>query len=292
MTTSSSESPESQSRLKRGLRLGFGAVLLTALFVYLGFPYERLIQYVLDRSGDNQAVEISFESASSNLEWLGPGIEVEGITIIPNAPPRIYLGRVALRPAWSFSWFRGVPSIHATVEALAGEIDASIQLEDPLHVIGTFFLMDASALPLPARGPEIPIRGPLEIDFDLSGSVGGDSPIWEGTLALRGEDGSIVFPDFPVAIPYTELEGLIRLGGDSLLSVEVGRMEGPLVNATLSGIVNGDRLNKSAIVEMRVATESDDASVQKAMRDLGLEVDPDGKAQLSLAGTLASPRLR
>jgi type II secretion system protein N len=292
MTITSSESPASQSRLKRGLGLCLGAVLLTALFVYLGFPYERLIQYVLDRSGDNQAVDISFESASSNLEWLGPGIEVEGVTIIHNVPPRIYLGRVALRPAWSFSWFRGVPSIHATVEALAGEIDANIQLEDPLHVTGTLFLMDASALPLPAKSPEIPIRGPLEIDFDLSGSVAGDGPIWEGTLALRGEDGSVVFPDFPVAIPYTELEGLIRLGGDSLLSVEVGRMEGPLVNATVSGVVNGDRLNKSAIVEMLVTTESDDASVQKAMRDLGLEVDPDGKAQLSLAGTLASPKLR
>ena len=292
MTTSSSESPGSQSRLKRVLRLGFAAVLLTALFVYLGFPYERLIQYVLDRSGDSQAMEISFESASPNLEWLGPGIEVEGITLLPNARPRVYLERIALRPAWSFSWFRGVPSIHATVETLAGEIDASIQLEDPLHVTGTLFLMNASALPLPARVPEIPIRGPLEIDFDLSGSGAGGNPIGEGTLALRGKDGSVVFPDFPVAIPYTELEGLVRLGGDSLLSVEDGRIEGPLVNATLSGVINGAHLNESAIVEMQVTTESNDASIHKAMRDLGLEVDPNGKAQISLVGTLASPKLR
>lgn len=292
MSESASESFGSDSRLVRWLGISLAAVLLTLFFVYLGFPYDRLTRYALRGVDQNQGVQILVGSASPNIEWLGPGIALEDVVIVPSNNPRIHLDRVALRPAWSFSWFRAIPAVHASIEARFGEIDATAQLANPLRLTGTFFLIDVRELPLPERTPEIPLRGELEIEFDLSGSLDDSGGPWEGTLKLTSEGGSVALPDFPVVIPYDEFESLVRLGGDPLLAIEVGRMDGPLVSATLSGSVRGERLDQAGVLDLDLVTQSNDESVHKAMRDLGFDVDGSGQANLRLEGTLAKPLLR
>ena len=292
MSESVSESLGSSSRLVRWLGIPLAAILLTLFFVYLGFPYDRLTRYALRGVDQNQGLQVLVGSASPSVAWLGPGIALRDVVIVPSNNPRIHLDRVELRPAWSFSWFRAVPAVHASIEAPSGDIDATVQLENPLRLTGTFTLVDARELPLPERTPEIPLRGEVKIEFDVSGSLDNSGGPWEGTLKLTSEGGSVAFSGFPVAIPYDELESLVRLGGDQLLAIEVGRMDGPLVSATLSGSIRGERLDPAGVLDLELITQSNDESVHKAMRDLGFDVDGGGQANLRLEGTLAKPLLR
>jgi hypothetical protein len=95
----------------------------------------------------------------------------------------------------------------------------------------------------------------------------------------------------PVAIPYVALEAELDVAPE-LITLSAGRIEGPLVTASIGGTASAGPGSFSAWpLDLAVEIEQVDPALRGYLGPLGIPVDSDGRAQVRVTGTLAAPYL-
>jgi hypothetical protein len=108
---------------------------------------------------------------------------------------------------------------------------------------------------------------------------------------VTGHGGSVDLPGLPVAIPYESLVASLALAPEAL-TVSGGRIEGPLVTATVAGTARVEGASYASWpLALAVQIERVDSALAGYLPPLGIPVSPEGRAELNVTGTLGAPYL-
>jgi type II secretion system protein N len=274
----------------RPLRLAaiFAAcLLLTALLVLRGFPYDLLARRLASEVEGATGTRVAVGALEPRLTLGGPGFEASGVRIQTADGTRVQIDRAALRPAWSLAWLRLSPAVHADLESVPGNLSGVFVLGRSPGFSGRVEAVDLARLPLAGLWPGLELSGVLDADVDLSTADG--TP--RGSVVLHAEQGTLRTPELPIALPFETLDGELRFGDEHL--VEVSRLEaaGPMFSAQVSGTVDRADSAAGAPLDLVVSYEVE-PQMRATLEGAGLPTRRDGSGRVHIQGTTAQPRLQ
>ena len=86
-------------------------VLLIALFLIRGFPYDKLGVLIANRIEQSHGIHLAVGDVGPALQLAGPALEGTQLRVtFPNRSPQ-QIDRALVRPAWSLSWLAGEPAL-------------------------------------------------------------------------------------------------------------------------------------------------------------------------------------
>ena len=270
----------------------FGAIpaaglALILFFIFLGFPYAQLADTLATRLSRQSGVELAMVSLGPHVAVRGPGLEAPGVSLRLASGDEIHLDRARVRPAWSLSWFRGAPAVHAVLEGPLGEADGVFTLGSVGAWRGELRQIELAELPLSDLWPGFDAEGTVDASLDLKLSDRGV----EGWVAFEAFEGSLTLPEIPVAVPFDRIEGAFALGGESILDLETLHLDGPLLRAEVTGRIDQASNLNSAALNLVVEIDSE-PGIRSLLESAGLRIGRDGKARLRVGGTVGSPNRR
>jgi type II secretion system protein N len=262
-------------------------VFLVLLFIYLGFPYDKLGDRIKAETQRASAVRIDFQEVGPSLHLAGPGIEATGVRATLPDGETVRLERAMLRLAWSLAWFRGAPAVYAEIESEAGNAAGTLILGEAGGWSGDLEHVDVAKLPLSQFAHLGTLDGVLDASVDIL--LGERGP--EGSATFETRDGSIGLADLPMPIPFETFSGELIFGDDAYVAVKRLDLEGPLLSAGVTGKVLQAASFSEAPLRLEVEIEAKPA-IRAAMRSAGVRVDRKGKAKTRITGTVAKPNVR
>ncbi len=272
-----------RSGFRRTLLIAFAYVALTSLFVVLRLPIDRLTPRVAALAGAASGARVSIGALEFHLVALLPELSAIDVDLAWPAGAQLRLDRVRVRPAWSLSWLRGHPSLALSLRSGSGRIRGTARLGDDPSFRGAVTDLELARLPAALfESTGFAFDGRLSAEFDVVRTEAGV----EGPLTLHATEGSLTLPMLPMGIPFETLEGALALGGETMLTVHSLALEGPLVALTGSGTV--DRAPTSALA-LAARLEVREPALRQLFVSAGLDLGPDGVAELSVRGTVADP---
>jgi type II secretion system protein N len=231
-------------------------VLLTLLFLFLGFPYDRLGERLATELSRDNGIQLSLQDPGPYVSLAGPGIEATGARITTADGSRVQLDRARLRPAWSLAWLRLAPAIHLDLESPGGRVIGVVTLGQAKGFAGRFEAIDLAQLPRNL----VPSGAALAGIFDAVVDLREGSPGPQGSISLSARDGSLGAPDLlPVALPFDQLRASLQLGDGAFLEVESLETESQLFSAQVSGTIATAPSFAEAPLSLQVKLEADPA---------------------------------
>jgi type II secretion system protein N len=282
---SAAGSPIPRSLLVLGVPIA--GVLLTAFFFFLGFPWDGLRDVVATQASLATGARVTIDELGPGFSPLGPALAARGVSVTLPDGTHIQLDRARLRPAWSPAWFSGSPALAVDLEAPQGRMKGTLYAGSEPGFDGRLERVALASLPLDSVAPDLALDGTGEADVDVRS--GEDGPA--GSIVLHVADGSIGLPGLPIALPFETFDGTGELGGDARLVVQKLSLIGPMLSVEGSGQVGRSPALDSAPLEGKLAIDVREQSVRPMVRQLGVRLDRDGKAEVQLGGTVGRPDL-
>jgi type II secretion system protein N len=267
--------------------LPLAGIALVLLFVYLGFPYDKLGDRIRAEAQRTGSVRIDFQDLGPSLHLAGPGIEAFGVRATLRDGETFLLERAMVRPAWSLAWLRGAPAVYAEIESESGNAAGTLILGGSGGWSGDLEQVDVGKLPLSQFEHLGTLDGVLDASVDLLLEEQG--PL--GSVTFEARDGAIGLAGFPMQIPFETLSGELLFGDEVYLAVQRLDLEGPLLSAGVTGNV----LQAASFAEapLRLEIEIDaKPTIGAAIRSAGVRVARNGKAKARITGTVAQPNVR
>lgn len=269
--------------MKRGL-LGLAAVVLTAVFMYVRFPYDRLAERIASKLEATSPWRVDLVDPGPRPTLFGPGVSAGPVRVQHSNGLRLDLDTLVLRPAWSTSWLRLTPAIHFDIESTTGNATGTLTLDDPPHLEAGIEDADLAA-PFGAGASEsLILTGQLDADLDLSLAQPGP----EGPVHLTARQGSIGHPVMPLDLPFDRLDAVLLWGGNAWLHIESANIQSPMLTGELQGTVGKP---PGGPLDVRLDLEPDD-SARAMLQSQGLRIGRDGRLSLQLGGSTSQPTLR
>ena len=264
-------------------------VALTAVFVAIGFPYQRIEPRVAAAVGAATGAQVGIGKLDFALRWLRPWLIANDLDLAWGEGLHLRIPHVRIAPALSLSWLRGEPSVALSVGGDFGEISGTARIGRTPAFRGDVHGLALDKLPSDALAPGLRLTGALDASLDLrAGSDGGA----EGSAKLDARNGSITPPNLPVGLPFAKLDADLALGGGAMLTVKSLALEGPLVAGSGTGSIGRGRSIDTAPLALELHLQARDPGLRQLLTAQGLPIGPDGTANLQISGTLASPALR
>ncbi|MEE8475239.1 MAG: type II secretion system protein GspN [Myxococcota bacterium] len=273
-------------RWLRVIGIPAAGLLLVLGFIYRGFPYDRLAEFIEAKVRRDTPILLVIRDLGPRLTAGGPGVEARGVRARGPGTLDLTLDTLRLRPAWSLSWFRGAPAIRTELAGPLGEADGTVTLNGSGVWVGELRRIDLAALPLESLWPGLALEGSADAAIDLR--LGESGP--EGTISFEAQNGSVKLPGLPVAVPFEQLIGDLLLGGEAIVTVNSLELHGPLISGELTGTVGHAREIESAPLSMSAILRTGGAS--SLLESAGLRVSRDGTARMRITGTVANPQLQ
>ena len=264
--------------------IALGCVLLTLLFMYRSFPYDRIGESLARSLSRSTGARVTVREVTPHLQLAGPGIEILGVLIATPDGASWSIERARLRPAWSLSWLKLEPAIHTRVEVPGGVAEGIFTLAEPLDWQGRLQEVDLAQLPVASLWPGAAFSGTLEGRVDLHSSPLGP----DGIVRLEATDGTLSLPGIPAAVPFDQLTAALKLGEKFLFQIQSLRIQSPLFAATVKGSVERGPSIAASVVNLQIQLSAEPA-VRPALEQADIRVSADGRATLRVGGTLAEP---
>ncbi len=283
--------PRGEPQIPRGwLRVGLplGILVLTALFTFLQFPFERLAPWVSSQLGRALGAEVRLAGLDVGLGLTGPMLHLRDLEAIWPGGETLELGRVRVAPAASLSWAFGRPALSITAAGPSGDIDGRATLGDEPAFDGNLVQIDLGLIPFDLLAPGLALAGRA----DLSADVEVVESELSGDATFSANAGSIGYPSLPIDIPYQNLLGVLRFGDDALVQVLSLDLQGPLLSAQVEGKVGRALRLAQAPIDLEVLLEVEDPNVRPALQASGLRIGADGRLDIRLTGSVSQPRVR
>jgi hypothetical protein len=116
-----------------------------------------------------------------------------------------------------------------------------------------------------------------------------DGPL--GALAFEAHEGSLAAPGLGMALPYQHNQGELEFGGEAFATVKLLKLEGPVLNAEVTGTLGKARSFASARLALTARLDVKPA-IRALFQSAGIRVSRDGSARIRISGTPAKPVLR
>jgi type II secretion system protein N len=275
------------SRPLRIAALGLGFLVLSAIFILRGFPYDLLGQRLAALLAGSSGTQLAFDSLEPRLTIAGPGFEAGGLRVTTATGTRVEIERARLRAAWSTSWLRLAPAVHLHLEAAMGDLDGVLTPGSEPGFDGQLEQVNLARLPTEAAWPGLALTGTADADVEVV--LGEAGP--QGRVELHARQGSLSTPELPMAIGFEELDGEFVFGDGKLVEVVSLETRGPVFSAQVTGSVGQAPTPAQAPLDLEVNFEVD-RNMRPALTSAGLRTGPDGRGQLRIRGTPASPEVR
>ena len=280
--------------LTRPLSRGFKFVLmpilafiLIVLFVFLGFPYEVVADRAIQAVEVQTGATIRYGEVNPRLTIGGPGFQFREVDVILPDGTRYAVDPLRVRPAWSMGWLTGEPTLFTQLKSEHGDVLGELTLGGAFGWDGTVSNLDLSAVPINV-GETIDLVGRADIDAQVI--VRDGHP--EGEIVFDALDGEIGHPAIPIPVEFDTAEGRIVLGGDHLAEIESLELIGPLLQVQVSGEIGHAANPGTEPLDISVDLTIREAGLLQMVRSMGLQLDPQGRAQLEIGGTLLAPELQ
>jgi type II secretion system protein N len=276
--------------VRRALALAVGCALLTAFFFAARFPYDRFREALVTQLGAAAGAEVQIGALTGGLGLGGITLVAAPATLLWPAGARLELTRVALRPAWSFSWLRGRPALHLDLRAPAGHLAGTLWPGEPAAFEGGVRELVLEQLPseLLAAAQGFALTGRLDAEADLSLAGG----VLGGELRLDVRDGAVAAPGSPISIPFERLQAELGVEEGGALRIDSASLEGPMLEGSAKGRVGLAPDLEQAALDVEIDLQVADPSLRGLLAPLGVRIDGEGRSRLHLQGSLGSPVLR
>lgn len=272
----------------RGMAIGVGCLLLIVFFAVLQFPWERLrpSAIVLLERGTGAQVELA--DLAMGWSWTGPTMTTEGLVLTWPGMDPLRVDAAELGPALSFSWLSGEPALTVDLALAGGTIRGTVWPLGEIGFDGDFAGLLGSALPLPPGTDTLPLDGVLSGEADLRRRAG----VWQGDLRLAGEDGSLLLPGVPIAIPFDQVEIEVHLDEGGAITIHQVRLDGPMASFDASGTIGAGASLELAPLALDVDLRGVASALQDSLRSQGIPLDGSGNGRATISGSLSRPILR
>jgi len=262
-------------------------VLLIALFLIRGFPYDKLGELIANRIEQSHGIHLTIGDVGPALQLAGLALEGTQLRVaFPDRSPQ-QIDRALVRPAWSMSWLTGEPTFHVELESPSGSVDGTLRWNGGASWIGTI----RGARPeLPPIADWIPIggfEGALDATLDVSMGEAG----LEGLVEFEIRDGSASIPGFTGPLPFKSLTAAASLGGDAYVKLTSLSFEGPLVSCSGRGKVGHAEPLEQAPIGFEFQLDIKPELV-RTVRGGDAKIKPDGSSLVKISGTVAEPKIR
>ena len=271
----------------RVVPLVLGAIALTAFFMALRFPYDRLAQSIAQRVEKGTGARIMLGPVSLALVRWAPGLASTGVQIAQPDGTRLDLERLAVRPALALGWLAGNPALAVEVESARGGASGVIAFGDVPGFAGTLRNVDLEQLPQQRIGAPLRLKGRADAELDVTMREAGP----EGDVEFEARDGLLTHPNLPLPMPFQKLTGEVELGGANW--AEIGKLElaSPLASGTASGTIGRAPAFAMAPLKLEIQLTVSGA-VQSSLRAQGVAIGNDGQIHWNVSGTPARPVVR
>lgn len=270
----------------RIVAIAVAAVLLTGFFIYLGFPYDRLGESLSVRVEQATGTRISLGRVDSKLFLLGPGLIATDVNVQTTSGNAWSFQSLAVRPAWSLDWLTGRPTLYLDATAPYGRFQGVAVLAEPYAFDGEALGIDIAALPIARYLPGADVTGRADVVADLSFEETG----LVGPLQLTATAGSLAHPSLPLGIPYDELVGSLRFGGEQAVSISNLDIQSPLGSGSIRGTIGHAPNPSSAALDLEMDLKAGSA-IQATFKSQGVDFGRDGTLAVKVTGTAARPRV-
>jgi type II secretion system protein N len=271
---------------RRVLAIALAAFALTSFFVVLGFPYELVTPRITGAIESATGARVTIGRLGVGIGWLVPQIRASDVVVAWPDGRRVHLESLRAEPAWSLSWLRGRPAVGLELRSPLGELDGTFVAGDEPHFDGTLRGVDLAQLPIAAWAAGASLDGKADATIDLTlGAAGPD-----GSARFDVAAGSVSLPGVPVGLPFESLKGDLTLGGDTLASITALDLVGPMVGFSARGTIGKAASPELAPLALEATLDVREPTVGTLLRGQGIALDPDGKAQVTIGGTLAAPQ--
>jgi len=281
------------ARTSRGLPRGLvvtsyavGALLLTAFFVYLGFPYDLLVARYLPPVESATAMQVRVGDVTPRVSFLGPGFTVRDVRATREDGPLVLVDRLFVRPAWSLSWLTGSPAFHVDLASPAGAGVGTVTLGHTGGFAGQLEGVEIEVLPVDRLLAQMELAGKLDADIDLHQRAEEDGGGFVGSVVFDAREGSIAAPGLPIALPYESLVGGLLFGEEGVfVRLADVALEGPMLAATIEGQVGSGSPGRQPL-DLAVRYEIRNPTIASMFGG------GRGDSQVAISGTLQRPVVR
>ncbi len=282
------------SRTARVLGIPLAAVLLTTLFILIGFPYHHLTGRATAFASRALGVDITAADSGLSPGLDGPGFRFGTIRVeTPNGD--VYrVERARFGPAWSLSWITLTPTYFFEVESAIGSTEGRIRLGDELAWRGSVRDADLEELRFLARWMPIKLTGELGGEGDIETTETG----FAGPLQFQAQEGALGHEALPLDIPFETLDGDLLFGGSDdagksrLVAIQNFALEGSMLHLKASGSVGHAENAMEAPLDIQLDLSNVQPRIRQLIEPFGVRIDAQGKSSVRVSGTLTQPSFR
>lgn len=269
----------------RRIAAALACVALTGLFVVRGFPYDLLAARISAWVAEATPFELAIGELGPSFSLLGPGVQASGVRVTAPGGAGLRIDRLRIRPAWSFAWLLLRPAFHVGAEFAGGSVDGTLGTGPSFA--GSVGALDLEQLPVAVLWPGAALTGHVDADLDVRATPEGPA----GSISLAAQQGSAKLPRLPIPLPFETLSARLALGGDALATVEELHLQGPAVEAQVTGSLGPAPTFGQAPLDLRVELAVD-SGLRAGLEAYGVPLRPDGRGSLHVTGTPARPVLQ
>jgi type II secretion system protein N len=277
----------SRPRPVRVVRTIFAALALTAVFMVVRFPYDRLALWLAQRVEQETGARIAMSPARIALVRLAPGLGAENVQITQPDGTRLDLDWLGVRPAFAISWLAGNPALAVDIASARGGASGVVTFGDAPGFDGSLRDVDLEQLPQQRIGAPLRVKGRADADVDVT--VREEGP--EGDVEFEARDGLLTHPNLPLPMPFQKLTGEIDLGGTNWAELRKLEIASPLASGHASGTIAHAPAFAAAPLHLEIELTVSGAA-QGSLRSQGVAIGNEGQVHVNVSGTPARPVVR
>ena len=256
-------------------------LVLTLLFIFLGFPYDLLGARISSRVEAGSGLQLQIGEVSPHLGLRGLGLAARDVQALREGGPEVALQKLVLRPAWSSSWLTGTPALHIDLTSEIGTGSVTVLLGESVRWQGEFRSVQIAPLLVGTLQDGFDLAGTLTATVDLEARAPSEGGGLVGHVRFDLHDGSFSGPGLPIALPFESLGGDLRFNDDATIRVEAVKLESPVLNATIEGEIGESPLRGQQPLDLQLSYEVRDKSF--------VEVFGRSRGRRAISGTLQKP---
>jgi len=264
----------------------FAGLVLTAIFVFLGFPYDELADMAARRASEATQSEIRIGQLDARITIGGPGFRARDISVTTSSNTTYRVESLSIRPAWSFSWLTIRPALRIDAKAPLGNASGIVKIGRNPAVDIDLEAVELSRLPFPLPS-DVALRGLVSGHIEMVMSDAGP----EGLVDLEATTGALSHPMLPIEVEYETLRSQILMGGEHYAEIQLFELDGPALAASVKGTIGHGEDSMEQALEAQIDLHIKDRMMQGMLREFGVKLQPDGRTKFQIGGTAGNPAL-
>jgi type II secretion system protein N len=264
----------------------FAGLVLTAMFVFLGFPYDELADLATLRVSQATRSDIRIGEVDARITIAGPGFRVWDISVTTASNESYRVTSLSIRPAWSLSWLTARPALRIDAEAELGNVSGIVKIgRNPAFDLD-LEAVDLSRLPI-ALPSDIALDGHVSGNLDLLMAEAGPN----GSLDLEATSGILSHPMLPIEVEYETLRAQLSMGGEHFAEIQRLELDGPALAASITGTIGHGENPMEQALDVQIDLLIKDRMMLGMLRQFGVKLQPDGRTKLQVGGTAGRPAM-